>query len=230
MDTTSKIIKYSLFVMGGMLLINVLLLDFFFVSQRGTVLDLQTRISQISENIKMLGGLISTSPTPTTETPTVVVPSESCSQSCVSLINAVKSSIPTVAPVVQQAAETSRGGEYFIPMGSGSVLFSEATSSNWKTIDGAQATFDSANYGNIKAAYFETFIRVATNGEVHTRLFDSTTPAVFFGSDKSTNQTVSSFVSVPVTLSAGSKTYKVQMYSTQSTGTLDQARIRIVTQ
>ena len=206
---------------------NVLLLDFFFVSQRGTILDLQTRISQISDNTKMLGGLISNNQS--SQEPTII-PTESCPQSCVSLINAVKTAVPTVAPVVSQPVTVSRGGEYFVPMGSGSVLPSEATSSNWKTIEGAQATFDSGSYGNIKAAYFETFIHVATNGEVHTRLFDTTTPSVFFGSDKSTNQTVSTFLSIPVTLAAGSKTYKVQMYSSQSTGTLDQARIRIVVQ
>lgn len=229
MDTTSKIIKYSLLVIGAVLFANVLMLDFFFVSQRGTILDLQTRISQISDNTKMLGGLISNTQTPSIET--VTIPEQtSCPQTCVSLINAVKTTAPTVAPVVTQSAPISRGGEYFVPMGSGSVLSTEATSSNWKTIEGAQATFDSSSYGTIKAAYFETFIHVATNGEVHTRLFDTTTPSVFFGSDKSTNQTVSTFVSIPVILTAGSKTYKVQMYSSQSTGTLDQARIRIVVQ
>lgn len=239
MTPINKYISFVLGIVAFFVIVNVLLLDFFFVSQRSTVLDLQARISQISDNIKNLGNLVSNSQpaSPAVTQGGQVVPTQqlitgaaACPQSCVTLINAKSTTpSPTVAPVVQQTTVV-KGGEYFVPMGNGSVLNTEATSSNWKTIEGAQATFDAANYGTIKAAYFETFIHVSTIGDVHTRLLDAATPSIFFNSDKSTSQTASTFVSVPITLSAGSKTYKVQMYSTQSTGTLDQARIRIVVQ
>ena len=57
-----------------------------------------------------------------------------------------------------------------------------------------------------------------------------TTPEIFWSSDLKTTANTSTFLSGPISLSGGSKTYKVQMYSTISSGTLDQARIRIVTQ
>lgn len=235
----NKYLNIALGIIAFFVVANVILLDFFFVSQRSTVIDLQTRILQIGDNIKTLGGVISNAnpAAPVAQTPgtAVGVPTEqlltggnTCPQSCVTLINASKST-STIAPVVQQTSVV-HGGEYFVPMGSGSVLSTEATSSNWKTIDGAQATFDAANYGTIKAAYFETFAHVDTNGEVHTRLLDVTTPAIFWSTDKSTNQTTSTFLSTPIVLTPGNKTYKVQMYSSLSTGILDQARIRIVVQ
>ncbi len=236
----NKYLNITLGIIAFFVVANVILLDFFFVSQRSTVIDLQTRILQIGDNIKTLGGMISNNTNPATPaaqesgakvglpTEQLLTGGNTCPQSCITLINASKST-STVAPVVQQTSVV-HGGEYFVPMGSGSVLSTEATSSNWKTIDGAQATFDAANYGTIKAAYFETFAHVDTNGEVHTRLLDVTTPAIFWSSDKSTNQTTSTFLSAPIALTPGNKTYKVQMYSSLSIGTLDQARIRIVVQ
>ena len=233
----NKYLSIAIGIVVFFVVANLLFLDYFFAVQRNEILDLQTRISQMAGTINNLGSLVSI-PTPVASpagTPLVGVPTSelltggsSCPQSCVSLINSSKST-STVAPVVQQT-NVVHGGEYFVPLGSGSLLSTEASSANWKTINGAAATFDAANYGTIKAAYFEAFLHVATVGEVHARLFDTTTPQVFFNSDVSTSNTTSTFVSAPITLSAGTKTFKVQMYSTQSEGYLDQARLRIVSQ
>lgn len=235
-----KYLYYALGIVTFFVIVNVLMLDFLFASQRTNLLDFQTRMTQMSDNIKNLGTIISVGKIATESAGTITTPTgiptqqllaggSTCPQSCISLINASKTTTPTVAPVVTQT-NVANGGEYFIPMGTGSVVYTDYSSSNWKTLTGAQATFDAGNYGTIKAAYFEAFMHVETIGDVHSRLFDATTPAVFFATDKSTNQSTSTFVSTPITLTPGSKTYKVQIYSTQSTGYLDQSRIRIVVQ
>lgn len=229
-------VKYIYIILGFLALIfgaNVLLLDFFFVKQKNDLLDFQTRLTQLGSRAGTTTILSADRGALSAEK---FLALDACPQSCISIINtATKSAavirVPTVVPTpaVTSQPQTPKG-EYFVPLGSGSVLSSEATSSNWKTIDAAQATFDAGNYGATKAAYFEVFIRTQTNGEVHARLLDSTTPALFFNSDLKTTSTNATFLSAPISLSSGVKTYKVQMYSTLSTGYLDQARIRIVTQ
>lgn len=216
----------------------------FFAKQKSDLLDFQTRLAQLSDSYKVLGNRVFTTITPASQqqmaqqtTPVDQLLSlDSCPFTCVSLINSATKSARTTAPSVltpinfpTQTVVTK--GEFFVPLGVNvSVTSGEASGSNWKTMEAAQATFDAGNFGNIKAAYFEVVVRVQSGGEVHARLFDSTTPLLFFNSELSTSAQTATFLSAPLTLAAGSKVYKVQMYSTLSTGYLDQARIRIVTQ
>lgn len=226
--------KYVYYILAFLALVfvgNLLLLDFFIVSQNGTLLDFQTRLSQIANRSP------NTVIQKTTETTPTVIPDSSCPVSCIAMItNSTRSATikqvlnPTVSLPPLPTPTISQKGEYFISLGTGSVLNSEASNSNWKTIDTAQVTFDAASYGNIKSATLEVFLHVLGGGEVHARLFDTTTPNVFWGTDLSTSSSNSTYLSGPLTLSSGSKTYKIQMYSTLSTGYLDQARIHIVTQ
>ncbi len=216
MDTASKIKVFSLILIGLLGAANIILLDFM-------VVDLRSKPVPAPKVVETTN-FVSPPAQPVAE----VVPDLSCPQSCVSLISAIPKQQTVSTPVVQQI--TTPKGEYFINLGTGSVLNTEASSSNWKTIDSAQATFDAANYGNIKSATLEVFLHVQSSGDVHARLFDSTTPAVFWTSDLLTNSATSVYKSAPITLSSGSKTYKIQMYSTLSTGFLDQARIHIITQ
>lgn len=218
---------------GLVLVVNLLLLDYFLVSQRNDLLDFQTRLTQLSESFKLLGGRLLTGAgqtSQTSQTSQTVGPAEACPSSCVAMITvATISARQSAAPVTVQPTTTttpSSKGEYFVPLGSGSV----AQTSNWTDVTTAQATFNAGNYGNISAAYFEVFLRTSGSGEVHARLFDVTTPAIFWTSDVKTTNSSSTFLSAPITLSSGSKVYRVQIYSTISTGVLDQARIRIVTQ
>jgi len=234
--------RYLYFALGliGLIFVgNLVILDLFFVKQKEELLTLQTRTTQMSETIRLLGGRVAyTSATGSSSGSAVLEPfygDLTCPQTCVSLIkmatiSADLSRLTVSASVPVASTIGSSKGEFFIPLGSGSVLTTDGTSANWKTIDGAQATFDASNYTNIKTVYFEAFLRTATNGEVHARLFDSTTPQVFFNTDVKTTTNASTYLSAQFTAPTGSKVYKVQMYSTLSTGYLDQARIRIVTQ
>lgn len=210
---------------GVALVANLLLLDIFFVSQRNDLLDFQTRLTQLSESFQLLGGRVLTSGNtpPVAVTP---VTGTDCPASCVGLITVA--TISARQPVIYSTpttTTTTATGEYFVPLGSGSV----APGGDFTNVESAQATFDAGKYGSIKQAYFEVFMRT-DNGTVQARLLDSATPAIFFSSQLATSNKTSSLQSAAITLSSGTRTYKVQMKSDLATGVLDQARIRIVTQ
>lgn len=224
-----KYVYIVLAFVGLVLVANLVLLDYLFFQQRSQISDLSTRAGTLADSLKLLGsrmfGEVQPSGGQTTQT------LNTCPGSCVSLITSATASGRTatsslLAPVVQTVAPAARG-EYFVPMGSGTV----SVGNNWQFIESAQATFDAANFGNIKQAYFEAIMHLnPPNGELHARLFDITTPSIFWGTDVKTILGTAQFLSAPITLTGGQKTYKVQMYSTLSPGVLDQARIRIVTQ
>ena len=238
-DLTSRYLKIFFGFIAGIFIVNVILLDFFLVSQRNDLVDFQTKLTQLSDSFRILGGRLYTAADQTGEaTPAAQifapVNGNSCPVACLDLItlatNAAKLSTQSlVSPVFQTTVPTTttvtNKGEFFVPMGNGSI----GQTNDWTNIDSAQASFDASNYGSIKAAYFEVFLR-AQSGEVHTRLFDTTTPAILWGSEVTTNSQSTTFLSGQINLTGGQKTYKVQMYSTIGTGYLDQARIRIVTQ
>jgi len=214
---------------GLILVVNLVALDFFLVSQRNDLLDFQTRLTQLSESFQLLGGRILTTSGTTTPVAVKPVTDSGCPMSCVGLITmatiSAKTTTTVYSPPVSTSVSSTAKGEYFVPLGSGSV----GAGSDWTNIDSAQATFDAGSYGAIKQAYFEVFIHV-DNGQVQARLFDATSPAVFWGSVLTSTSKTSQFLSAPIILSSGSKTYKVQMTSNLVSGVLDQARIRIVTQ
>ncbi len=239
--------KYIYIALGFIALVfvaNVLLLDFFLVSQRNSLLDFQTRLTQLSDSFRILGGRLytggQTSPTSQTgqdNSLPILSPAIGgvCPTSCVELItlSTISGRLSTrdlIAPTFlpSTTVTSSTRGEFFVPLGNGSV----DQTNDWTNISSAQATFDASNFGSIKAAYFEAFLRrsTAAAGDVFARLFDSTTPAILWGSEMSTTANTSTFISKAISLSAGQKVYKVQMYSTNGASYLDQARIRIVTQ
>lgn len=237
-----KLLFFTLGFLVVFAVLNLILLDFLIVSQRNSLLDLTTRVGLMSDNFKTLTSRIygvdfsqsgktvqpGLAPLPTN--------SDTCSTTCTSLIRSATASAikvmsqtqPQTTTVYTQPKTVATGttkGEFFIPLGSGTVN----GGTDWADVTTAQATFDAANFGSIKGAYFEVFIR-AEAGQVSARLFDTTTPAILFSSQVSNSSNTSTFYSAPITLSSGNKVYRVQMKSTISTGVLDQARVRIITQ
>jgi hypothetical protein len=223
---------------------NLIILDFFVVSQRGSLLDLSTRVGTLSDSFRQLtsriyGGNFSNLPDQKNQSGLITFPSgtnDSCSSSCIGLIRSatasaakVTSTTPTQSTTTiytpSKVINTASKGEFFIPLGNGSVV----SGTDWTDVTTAQAIFDAGNFGSIKAAYFEVFIH-ADSGQVSARLFDTTTPAILFSSQVANSSSASTFFSAPITLSSGNKTYRVQMKSTIATGILDQARVRIIVQ
>ncbi len=206
---------------------NMLLLDYFFVDQRNNLLEASGKVTALTQEVRLLALGNNSQQASSGSAPTGFTPTNSCPQTCLSAIASavgnVKPSAPLIAPVIQTL---NQKGEYFIPLGTGSV----DSTANWTDITSAQAAFDAGNYSSIKSVYFEVFLHTTSGGEVHARLFDATTPAVFFNTDLKSTSATSEFLSVPITLKTGQKTYRVQMYSNVAAGFLDQARIRIVAQ
>lgn len=225
MDILPRIKNYSLILAALILGANLLLLDFFFVKQKNDLLDFQTKLTQF------------TAPTSLPVAPTVISSPaaglvNSCPQSCLGIITNATKSATVTAPVIKPQSTQSLLApitppsvkEFFIPLGTGSLT----TLNTWTDIDTTQVSFDTSNYPSISAVYFEAIMHTA-QGEVKARLYDATTPFIYSGEQVTTTSNTGQLVSKQVPIRSGLKTYKVQMYTTITTGTLDQARIRIVT-
>lgn len=204
-----------LIVMG-----NILALDYFLVQQYREVAGLKESISQKKVPETKLDEPKETK-TPNTEENSVP---NTCPGSCVSLI---KESIPKAEKKTAETAKVLQKGEFVIPLGNGEVT----EIGKWVDIDTAQAVVDSGNYPNIKTVNFEVIMRIPSGaGELKARLYDATTPYTYEGEHLKTTSTKGELLSAPVNLQTGKKSYKVQMYTSVAAGTLDSARIRIVTQ
>ena len=96
-------------------------------------------------------------------------------------------------------------------------------------MNGVAGSFDTGNYGTITAAYFEASLRV-DSGQAQARLYDTTTPAVFWDAQMTSTSTTGEYFSKPIKLFSGNKTFRVQMTTSTGVAYIDQARIHIVTQ
>lgn len=129
--------------------------------------------------------------------------------------------ITTPAPVTK-----SQPKEFIISLGSGTITETD----KWVDIYGAQASIDSANYPNIKAAYFETVMHIPNaQGEMQAKLVETTIP-FYYGDILKTQSGTGVLLSTPIFLKTGNRNYRVQLYNQIGTAVLDSARIRIVTE
>lgn len=134
---------------------------------------------------------------------------------------------PTQKPiVVTQQPVISSPREYFISFGTGS-----SSASEWTDLPGLQVTVDSHSYNRIKTTTFEATLRIPTGNEsASVRLFNVTDKHPVWFSEMSMEGGTPKFLSTPITLDSGNKTYQVQMKTSLSyPAYLDQARIHIVT-
>ncbi len=167
----------------------------------------------------------------------------SCPQSCVSQINSLISQItPTGAALKSQVAATTPAQtqttpvatpttvpnafrEYFIPMGAGS-----GNPADWAVVPGTGVTLDPADYGNNPTITFEITARVPTgNQTISVRVYNANSFQMVPGTEMTMSGTGPTLlVTKPVTLSAGSNLYQIQMKTQlQYAAYIDQARIRI---
>ncbi len=210
--------------------LNLLVLDFFVFKTRNEVDNLDAKLGNLSLDVRMLADKVNTAPLlPALPVPTtsLATPSVGLTPADLNRIAALASQMTTNAQNNQPAAPAPAvTREFVIPLGSGST----SQTSQWVDIDTAQAQINSANYSNIKAAYFEVVMHIAgATGEVKARLLETTVP-FYYGEELKTQSTTGEFLSTPMILQAGNRTYKVRLYVQTGTAVLDSARIRIVTQ
>lgn len=206
---------------------NLLLLDFFIVSQRESVIDLRSRVAQLASGLKKYSDQSPmASPAASVQVVTTTT-NNSCPQTCVNLINGVKALIPLKTTSILSVPKTSTKGEYVITLGTGSV--NEV--STWVDAFTAQAIVDSSNFPGVKTYFFEVVMHIPTaQGEVRARLIDDSTPFVYDGQQLKTTSGTGQLVSIQVPLISGKKTYHVQLHTSIAPAVLDSARIRVVTQ
>jgi len=121
---------------------------------------------------------------------------------------------------------TTKSPEY-IPVGAGEA---QMAGNNWTTIPGYEVTIDSSNYSGYKSAVLEASIRLnQPGGSIQARLYNSTDGSNVSSSDLSVTTTEYSLgTSGSFSLASGSKTYKLQLNSTNGTTSFVQsARIKV---
>ncbi|MBI3486077.1 hypothetical protein HY025_04010 [Candidatus Daviesbacteria bacterium] len=133
----------------------------------------------------------------------------------------------TPAPATSQTSSTSTPSyPVYIPLGSGGQIGDR----NWNSTGTYQATIDPGNYSGYKNMQLEINTQMIQSvGQANFRLFNSSDNSAVSGSDIST--TSSSYVwitSNSFTLASGSKTYVLQIQSTQGYNiNVQNARIKV---
>ncbi len=124
--------------------------------------------------------------------------------------------IPNIKPVVR---------EIYIPLGTGS-----AKSSTWDPLEGVEAAIDTSKYSVIKEAYFQVAIRIPTaNGTVSAKLYNQTDNHDVWFSEISNDGMISNLKEAKITLTDGSKLYRVYLRSSlEYEAVLDFARIKLI--
>lgn len=136
--------------------------------------------------------------------------------------------LPQTEENVKAAATqtTSLVKEIYIPLGQG-----ESTAKEWKDVSGAEAYIDTSKYPEIDSVVFETALHMSPSGTgtAHARLRNVTDgPTVWFSELSTPSVTSIRLESKKISLAAGNKLYRVQMYAThQYPAILDFARIKI---
>ncbi len=169
------------------------------------------------------------------------VPSPDCPNSCVAKISQAIVSIPTPTisnplptstktpnrpPVIQ--TKKSRTVSYLPVPGSGETL-----SNSWVNLPGTEFNFNTADYPDLKEAYFEANLKLLNgNGLAYIRLFDITAGIEVWGSEVQTSsQDYTVIVSGKITLRSGNHTYRVQAKSlTADTTVFNSSRIKLVSE
>lgn len=207
---------------------NLLFLDFVFVSQGSQSSDLSVKMEKLNDSFKILSNQVHLTSFSDVATAPAQITNSACPTSCMTAFNTALANIKTgggATTVVNRTTTVNQKGEYVIPLGSGVV----ASVGQWNDAYTAQGSFDTANFGSIKAFYFEALMH-SPEGEIKAKLYDDTTPFSYDGQVLTTSSNTGQLLSIQMPLIYGKKSYHVKLYSTISlSASLDSAKIRIVT-
>jgi len=160
----------------------------------------------------------SPSPSPVTSVP----PSPGASPTVETKTIETKTVVEKETQTIVQTAQR----EIFIPIGTGSTK-----KSSYEDLAGLEVTIDTNKYTNIESVVFEASIWVQDgNGKVFAQLYNKTEGHPVWNSEISTSSATGILAtSAAITLSSGSKTYKVQAKTNlvEFAAHVDNARIKI---
>ena len=145
----------------------------------------------------------------------------------------VPTTIPTIIPTtipaktpVEIPAKKTRTISYIPVPGPGQTL-----ENNWTDLSGTEFNLSTADYPNLKEAYFEANLKLINgNGQSFARLFDVTAGIEVWGSEvSSTGQKFNTVSSGKITLRSGTHLYRVQAKSlTADTAVFNSGRIKLI--
>ncbi len=180
-----------------------------------------------SQSVQISG--ITTSSTPTSQAPISPLSSisDSCPNSCLTLIKDATRSSTALSPLYPLTRiPSSSPREFYIPLGTGSTQ-----KNDWDDLLSTDTLIDPANYGNIKEIYFIAALRNPTqNGQIEAQLYNVTDKHLVWNSNVVMNGPLSqTLTSAKITLDTGAKLYRVQLKSSlQAPANLDTGKIRII--
>lgn len=202
-----RILKVFFFFLGGLIVVNLLLLDFVIFTKKE-----EKTLPEMEADLQ------------------ATAPADTCDSTCQ---EAIARAVATLAAEFKKtpfptapSTPSVTPKEVYIPVGAGST-----SSLDWTDIPGAEVFVDTIKYGKIKEAYFEAQLRVPTaNGSVCARIFNQTDKAFVFSSEVcSTSQKGERVTSPKISLYSGNKLYRIQMKVTMPyEGILDLGRIKLV--
>ncbi|MCL4359727.1 hypothetical protein M1555_00530 [Patescibacteria group bacterium] len=199
--------KYVLFLLFLLFAVNLLFLDIVFFGDRAT--QPRTAVSRVEAPL---------------DEPSV------CPGACTALIAGIaKETTPSAAvssPVPSQPVKP-KGGEFYIPLGSGMTRSTE-----YAEITGAEATADTGKYPGIRSAVFQVVLTNPTgNGTTYAKLVDVTNKHDVWFSEVSFAGGGTVVKEAPITLDPGNNLYRVALRSTLGYDVyVANARIRIETE
>ena len=214
-----KFLKAIFIVLGILIFVNLLFLDFTWVKNRGGKDVVEQKIS----------------PVPTTVTPTpIITPSvqdDSCPSACQQLIAdeaaKVSSKSKEVVKETTVVKEAASSKVLYLSLGGSSTT----NSTSWVDISGSDFYFDLANYSGVKGVRWEVSLRsfLAYN-PVYARLYDVTNKRAVDFSELSTLKDTSEFLrSSDLVIWRGNNLYRIQARSESGNiAFLDSPRLKII--
>ncbi len=218
MGYKSLILKSALVLVGFVVVINLIILDFNYFQKKEPVVQ-EAPAPAATETLETSLPFPSSLP---------ISASSGCTTSCkdeISKAIATLSALPikTSPPAVT----TKRTFEAYIPVGSG-----QTANSDWTDIPGAGVYIDMSKYGTVKEVYFEAQLRLPTgNGQVCARLVNKNENVPLSMSEVCSGASKGQLIISPkINLSYGNKLYGVEMKVSMPPyeGILDLGRIKLI--
>lgn len=223
---TEKLLKILPFVLGFLLIANILFLDFVWMGtrKRGVEKPLEKEALPVTPGTVTPG----LSPTPTTSSELT------CPEDCLTFLEEkVSEEVAKITPVTQQTvAPTSAPAEQvpkvvYLPLGGSS----SSSATDWTDIGGSDFYFDKGDYPDLSSVRWETSLGSFLGGNlVYVRLYDVTNKRAVDASELSASSSTSKLLqSSGLTIWQGNNLYRIQAKSSSGTPAyIDSPRLKII--
>lgn len=194
-----KISKYLPWVLGGVLLLNLLILDFVWVSGQKKSTTSQAEISPLAI------------PTETNLEPTLapqVAEITSCPSACKEYVQAEMAKLVIPTPKSSEGKTASAAKVVYLPIGCSGTT----ANASWTDISGCDFYLDMANYPSVKSVSWEISLQsYQSTNPAYIRLYDVTGKRAVDASELSTNSSTYEYLrSGNLTIWAGNNLYRIQ--------------------